>query len=298
MLKDGAGTQKGENLVELVNPREILQAARKNGYAVGAFNIHNLETLWAVVEAAKEARAPVILQATPGTVKFVGADFLVAMAQVAARRAEVPIALHLDHCQDLDMIAMCIDVGFSSIMFDGSKLPWDENIRLTRQVVTMARNKGIAVEAELGRISGREEELQVQAEDVYYTDPAEAVTFVEATGIDSLAIAIGTAHGVYKGEPQLDFERLTSIASRVKLPLVLHGASGVPDEAITRCIQLGISKINIATDLKLAMAAALRETLLSNPVENDPRRYLNPARNQVKEVALAKIKLFGAAGRA
>lgn len=290
--------QKGDLVVELVNPREVLQAARENGYAVGAFNIHNLETLWAVVEAAIEAKAPVILQATPGTVKFAGADFLVAMARAAARRAGIPIALHLDHSQDLDMIALCIEAGFSSVMFDGSKLPWDENIRLTRQVVTMARNRGVAVEAELGRIGGREEELQVRAKDVYYTDPAEAVTFVEATGIDSLAIAIGTAHGVYQGEPRLDFERLASIAAKVKLPLVLHGASGVPDEAITRCIQLGISKINIATDLKLAMAAALRETLLSNPEENDLRRYLNPARNRVKEVALAKIRLFGAAGRA
>ncbi|MDN5361980.1 MAG: tagatose 1,6-diphosphate aldolase GatY/KbaY [Moorella sp. (in: firmicutes)] len=286
------------NKVELVNPCRMLQDARKGGYAIGAFNVHNLETLRAVAEAAREAGAPVIIQATPGTVKYAGADFLMAMAQTAARRVNVPIALHLDHSSDLDTIKACIAAGFTSVMFDGSKLPWEENIALTRQVVAMAREKGVAVEAELGRIGGREEELQVASKEASYTDPGEAVAFVAATGIDSLAIAIGTAHGVYKGEPQLDLDRLAAIAARVEIPLVLHGASGVPDEAIKQCIQRGICKINIATDLKLAMAAALRETLAANPEENDPRRYLTPAVNRVKEVALTKMYLFGAAGRA
>lgn len=282
----------------LLNPCQMLQDARRGGFAIGAFNVHNLETLRAVAEAAREAGAPVIIQATPGTVKFAGADYLVAMAQTAARRVKVPMALHLDHSSDLDTIKICLEAGFTSVMFDGSKLSWEENIALTRQVVAMAREKGVAVEAELGRIGGREEELQVAAKEASYTDPDEAAAFVAATGIDSLAIAIGTTHGVYKGEPHLDFERLSAIAARVKIPLVLHGASGVPDEAISECIKRGISKINIATDLKLAMAAALRETLTADPEENDPRRYLTPAFNRVKEIVLVKMRLFGSAGRA
>ncbi|MGI9860807.1 tagatose-bisphosphate aldolase subunit GatY [Moorella naiadis] len=283
--------------MDLVNPRAMLEQARQGGYAVGAFNIHNLETLQAVVAAAVAAGAPVILQATPGTVKYAGADYLVAMARVAARQAAVPVVLHLDHAIDIDLIGTCLEAGFTSVMFDGSTLPLEENITRTRQVVAMAREKGAAVEAELGRLGGREDELAVDAEAVYYTDPDEAATFAAATGIDSLAVAIGTAHGVYRGEPRLDFERLQEIAARVNLPLVLHGASGLPDTAVARCIALGISKINIATDLKLVLAARLRETLAANPEETDPRRYFTPAREAVKETALAKMRLCGAAGR-
>lgn len=283
--------------MDLVNPRDMLVEARRGGYAVGAFNIHNLETLQAVVEAASEATAQVILQATPGTVKYVGADYLVAMARVAARQSGVPIALHLDHSIDIELIGACLEAGFTSVMFDGSALPLEENIARTRQVAAMAHAKGAAVEAELGRLGGREDDLTVDETAANYTDPGEAATFAAATGIDSLAVAIGTAHGVYRGEPHIDFERLQEIAASVNLPLVLHGASGLPDAVVTRCIELGISKVNIATDLKLVLVARLRETLASNPEETDPRHYFIPAREAVKKVALAKIRLFGTAGR-
>ncbi|MBE3573699.1 MAG: tagatose-bisphosphate aldolase subunit GatY [Moorella humiferrea] len=284
--------------MDLVNPREMLIEARRGGYAVGAFNIHNLETLQAVAEAAAEAAAPVILQATPGTVKYVGADYLVAMARVAARRSGVPVALHLDHATDIDLIGSCLEAGFTSVMFDGSTLPLEENIARTRQVAAMAHAKGAAVEAELGRLSGREDDLSGDEAAASYTDPEEAVLFAGATGIDSLAVAIGTAHGVYRGEPRLDFDRLKAIAARVSLPLVLHGASGLPDDYVTRCIALGICKVNIATELKLALAASLRATLAARPEETDPRHYFTPARRAVKDVALGKMRLCGAAGRA
>ncbi len=284
--------------MDLVNPREMLIEARRGGYAVGAFNIHNLETLSAVAEAAAEAAAPVILQATPGTVKYVGADYLVAMARVAARRAGVPVALHLDHATDINLIGSCLEAGFTSVMFDGSNLPLEENIARTRQVAAMAHARGAAVEAELGRLGGREDDLFVDEAAANYTDPEEAVVFAGATGIDTLAVAIGTAHGVYRGEPRLDFDRLKTIAARVSLPLVLHGASGLPDAHVTRCIALGICKVNIATELKLALAASLRATLAARPEETDPRHYFTPARRAVKDVALGKMRLFGAAGRA
>ncbi|CEP68208.1 Ketose-bisphosphate aldolase, class-II [Moorella glycerini] len=283
--------------MDLVNPRDMLVEARRGGYAIGAFNIHNLETLQAVAEAAAEAAAPVILQATPGTVKYAGADYLVAMARVAAGRAGVPVALHLDHATDIDLIGACLEAGFTSVMFDGSTLPLEENIARTRQVAAMAHAKGAAVEAELGRLGGREDDLSVDEVEANYTDPEEAVLFVGATGIDSLAVAIGTAHGVYRGEPRLDFDRLKTIAARMSLPLVLHGASGLPDAAVTNCIALGICKVNIATELKLALAASLRETLAVLSEETDPRHYFAPARRAVKDVALGKMRLCGAAGR-
>ncbi|CAA7600908.1 Fructose-bisphosphate aldolase class-II [Acididesulfobacillus acetoxydans] len=284
--------------MDLVNSKELLERARAGGYALGGFNIHNQETIQAVVEAGFEHRAPVILQATPGTVKYTGSDLLVAMARALAIRANVPIVLHLDHATDLELIEECVKAGFTSVMFDGSRLKWEENIRLTRWVVGLAHSKGLTVEAELGRIGGQEEVTIVSDSEVNYTDPGDARRFVQETGVDSLAIAIGTAHGVYKNEPKLDLQRLEAIALAVNVPLVLHGASGVPDAAITRSISLGISKINIATDLKLALAAALRSALLAKPEENDPRRYFAKARGEVKNVVSQKMRLFGIEGRA
>jgi len=281
--------------MNLVNPKNLLEQARKGRYALGAFNIYNQETIQAVVAAAVHINGPVILQASPGTVKYVGTDFLVAMARAAAKRANVPIVLHLDHAVDLTLIEECVYAGFTSVMFDGSRLAWEENIKMTQRVVSMAHASGVAVEAELGRIGGQDEKSTVEAN---YTVPEDAMTFVKATGVDSLAVAIGTAHGVYKGEPHLDFKRLGAIAREVNIPLVLHGASGVPDAAINTCIDLGISKINIATDLKLALAGALRSVLLVQPEENDPRRYLTVARSKVKEVVMKKMHLFGLEGRA
>ncbi|MGB9860364.1 MAG: class II fructose-bisphosphate aldolase [Moorellaceae bacterium] len=283
--------------MELVNPREMLERARSGGYALGAFNIHNLETLQAVVEAAAEAGAPVILQATPGTVKYVGADYLASMARAAAGRSEIPVALHLDHASDLKVIQECIAAGFTSVMFDGSHLPLEENIKYTRAAVALAHPSGVAVEAELGRIRGREEGRAAQDREASYTDPAEAAAFVAATGVDSLAVAIGNAHGVYQAAPGLDFERLEGIAAAVKIPLVLHGASGLPDDDLLKCIARGISKINIATDVKIIFAQALRESLGADPGEIDPRRYMELPRRRVKEFILAKLRLYGAAGR-
>ncbi|SMB97459.1 fructose-bisphosphate aldolase [Thermanaeromonas toyohensis ToBE] len=273
----------------LVNPRELLQDARRRGYALGAFNIHNVETIQAVVEAAQEVGTPVILQATPNTIKHLGIDFLVTLAQAAARKVSIPVALHLDHASEIDIIKECIGAGFTSVMFDGSLLPGELNLNLTRQVVEIAHSYGVAVEAELGRIGG-EEEMRVREES--FTDPDEAAHFVAVTKVDFLAIAIGTVHGVYRGEPRLDFARLKAIAQKVDIPLVLHGASGVPEEAIFQCIRLGISKINIATELKLAFTQALREALCSSPQESDPRQYMGLARQKVKELVKSKLQLF------
>ena len=283
--------------MNLVNPKIFLEQARKGHYALGAFNIYNQETIQAVVEATVEINGPVILQASPSTVKYAGADLLVAMVRTVAKRANVPIVLHLDHASDLKLIEECVYAGFTSVMFDGSRLKWEENIELTQRVVSMAHDHGVAVEAELGRIGSTDGKFQVSAVEANYTDPDDAMNFVEATRVDSLAVAIGTAHGVYNGEPHLDFKRLEAIAREVNIPLVLHGASGVPDAAIITCIDLGISKINIATDLKLALAGALRSVLLAQPEENDPRRYLAVARTKVKEVAMRKMHLFGTGGR-
>ncbi|MCL6449154.1 MAG: class II fructose-1,6-bisphosphate aldolase [Armatimonadetes bacterium] len=276
----------------------LLRAAQSGGYAVGAFNFNNLEILQAIVRAAEAEKAPVILQATPGAIRYAGLDYLAALARAAAKNAAVPLALHLDHGTDPGLVEECVRAGFSSVMIDGSKLPLEKNIALTRQVLEVARRAGVSVEAELGRISGTEDEITVAEREALFTDPEEARFFVEQTGVDSLAVAVGTAHGVYRGEPRLDLERLSKIRELVPVPLVLHGSSGVPDDAIREAIARGVQKINIDTDIRLAFLGAVRQALTEKPGEIDPRKILSPAREAAVEVVRKKIRLFGSAGKA
>ncbi|QSQ08447.1 Fructose-bisphosphate aldolase [Koleobacter methoxysyntrophicus] len=280
-----------------VTVKEILQDARKGSYAVGAFNTNNMEIVQAIVEAAVEENSPVILQASQGALKYAGIEYITAMVKAAAEIAPIPIALHLDHGTSFEQIVKCIRYGFTSVMIDGSKYPLEENIRITKKVVEIAGAVGVSVEAELGKIGGTEDDISVSEKEAYMTDPQEAVRFVKETGVDSLAIAIGTAHGPYKGEPKLDFDRLEKISSLVDIPLVLHGASGVPEDSIRKAVERGICKINIDTDIRQAFARAVREFLEKNPKEYDPRKILGPAKEEMKKVIREKIRLFGSSGK-
>lgn len=282
----------------LVSAKELFQEARQGKYAVGAFNVNNMEILQAIVEAAEEVKSPVIIQASQGGLKYAGIEYIAEMGKLAAAKAKVPLALNLDHGTDFAQVVRCIRHGFSAVMIDGSQLSFEENIAVTKKVVEVAHPNGVSVEAELGKISGVEDDVVVAAHDALMTDPDEAAEFVERTNCDALAIAIGTAHGVYKGEPKLDFQRLNEIASRIDTPLVLHGASGVPDEAIQKAISYGIVKINIDTDLRVSFSQAVKDTLNANPNEIDPRKILGPAKAAMKKAVIAKMKLFGSAGRA
>ncbi len=282
----------------LVTVAELAQRAAQGGYAVGAFNLNNMEILQAVIEAAEEERSPVILQASQGGLKYAGIDYIVAMARVAAERASVPVALNLDHGTSFEQEMQCIRKGFSAVMVDGSMLEFEDNVALVRRVADVAHAVGVSVEAELGKIGGTEDDIVVAEKDAMMTDPDEAAEFVERAKPDLLAVAIGTAHGVYKGEPRLDFDRLLAIKGKVSIPLVLHGASGVPDDAIRRACKLGITKINIDTELRVAFSSAVRDTLVSNPKEIDPRKILGPAREAMKRVVKEKMRLFGCSGKA
>lgn len=282
----------------LVTGKEIMLAARGGNYAVGAFNTNNMEITQAIAEAAQEMGAPVIIQTSEGAIKYAGIEYLSVMVRLAAQRASVPIALHLDHGTTYETIIGCIRNGWTSVMFDGSHLPLDENIAATREIVKVAHAAGVSVEAELGRLGGIEDNISVSDEDARFTSPDEAERFVFETGVDYLAIAIGTAHGKYKGEPKLDFPRLSEIRGRVEVPLVLHGASGVPDDAIRKATGLGINKINIDTDLRLAFTEGVRSVIEGKPEEFDPRKVSAPAKKRMKEVAMAKIELFGSRGQA
>ena len=304
----------------LVTNNDLLLPAMREAYAVGAFNINNLESLLAVVEAAVEERSPVIVAVTPSSIRYAGLPYVADLVKTAAERSSVPMSLHLDHGKDFETVTNCISAGFTSVMIDGSHLRFEENIALTKRVVDLAHSKGVSVEAELGRLTGVEESTVEQREAVL-TDPDAAGEFVEKTGVDSLAVAIGTSHGAYKfkGEPKLDFERLRLIREKVKVPLVLHGASsvpqwivekavkygaeltgakGIPEEHIRKAVSLGISKINIDTDLRLAFTAAIREFLTESPKVFDPRKILGSAREAMKEVVKAKMRLFGSSGKA
>ncbi|MEW6572806.1 MAG: class II fructose-1,6-bisphosphate aldolase [Bacillota bacterium] len=282
----------------LVTTERLLKAAAKGGYAVGAFNCNNMEIVQAIVAAAEAENAPVILQASQGAIKYAGLNYIAAMAKNAIAEAHVPVALHLDHGTSFEQVVRCIAAGFSSVMIDGSRLPLEENISLTRQVVTVARAVRVSVEAELGKIGGTEDDISVAEAEALFTDPDEAVYFVNQTGVDALAVAIGTAHGRYKGEPRLDFERLSRIAGLIQVPLVLHGSSGVPAEAIREAIRRGIRKVNIDTDIREAFTGALRQVLESDPGEIDPRKVLGPAREAAVNVIRGKIRLFGSANKA
>lgn len=282
----------------LVSGNEILQDAYKNNYAVGAFNVNNMEIVQAIVEAAEETNSPVILQASQGGLSYAGVEYIAELGKIAARNAKVPVAIHLDHGTDFEQVMLCIRYGFTSIMIDGSKFDLDKNIDITNKVIEVSHAVGVSVEAELGKIGGTEDDVTVAEKDATFTDPKEAKEFVDRTNVDSLAIAVGTAHGVYQGEPKLDFDRIKAIKEIVNIPLVLHGSSGVPDEAIKQAVSLGINKINIDTDLRIAFSIAIKDFLKENPDEIDPRKLIKPAKDAMKERIKEKMYLFGSAGRA
>lgn len=281
----------------LVTTKELLLDAQKNGYAVGAFNVENMEMVQAVIEAAEELHSPVILQTTPSTVKYADVDFFFANVKTAAEKATVPVVMHLDHGNSFDLAMRAFRAGYTSIMIDGSHESFEDNIAVTKAVVNACHPAEIPVEAELGKVGGKEDDLE-GGDGNPYTDPMEAKAFVEATGVDSLAVAIGTAHGVYKGIPKLDVERLSEIRNVVSVPLVLHGTSGVPDDAVKECIKRGICKVNYATDLRIAFSKGVNEVLKENPAVFDPKKYNGRGRENVKKYVMDKIRVCGSAGKA
>ncbi|WP_338630876.1 tagatose bisphosphate family class II aldolase [Clostridium baratii] len=283
---------------KILSTREMLKKAQEGGYAVPAFNIHNLETLQVVIETAAELRSPVILAGTPSTIKYAGGEYIVAMAEVAAKEYDIPIAIHLDHFEDIDAIKHYVDIGFKSTMIDASHENYENNIRIVKEVVDYAHKFDATVEAELGRLGGQEDDLVVDEKDTMYTNPEQAKDFVEKTGIDSLAVAIGTAHGLYKGKAKLDFDRLKEIREKVDIPLVLHGASDVPDELVKKAIELGICKVNVATDLKIPFSDAVKKYFIDNPTANDPRKYMTPGKEAMKAIVKHKIMVCGSNNRA
>jgi fructose-bisphosphate aldolase class II len=299
----------------------MYKPANAQKYAIGQFNVNNLEFVQAALEAASELNSPIILAASTSAIKYAGLDYLVNIVRTGAAKIKPPVALHLDHGAAVEDAEKCINAGFTSVMIDASHHPFEENIRITKEVVKMAHPKNIAVEAELGRLGGIEDNISVSEKEAILTDPKQAEQFVKESGCDALAVAVGTSHGAYKfkGEAKLAFDRIDEIKKRVGIPLVLHGASGVgqdlldkaqkygarlpgakgvPDEAYKKAIALGINKINIDTDLRLAWVGAVREVLALKPEEFDPRKVLGPAREAVKKVILGKMQLFGSAGKA
>jgi len=284
--------------MDLVPMADILKKADKEYYAVGGFNINNMEFLQGIIWAAEEAKSPLILQASEGAIKYIGMDYVVNMVEAAVKETEIPVALHLDHGSNYDVIMDCIRNGFSSVMFDGSKYPLKQNIRLTKEIVKAAHSVGVTVEAELGQIGGAEDDLEVDEKDASFTDPDEAEEFVKKTGVDALAIAIGTAHGVYKGKPELDFKRLKEIKARLDFPLVLHGASGVPKKDVIRAVTMGINKVNVNTAFQQVFTAKIRELLDNEPELYDPRKYCGPGRDAIKAKVKEKIKVLGSENRA
>ncbi len=306
----------------LVTSTEMFRKAYEGRYAVGAFNVNNMEIIQGIVAAHKEENAPLILQVSAGARKYASPIYLRKLVEAAIEDTGLDIVLHLDHGDDFEICKSCIDGGFTSVMIDGSKYPLEQNIELTKRVVDYAHSKGVVVEGELGKLAGVEDAVNVSAKDATYTVPEEAVRFVKETGVDSLAIAIGTSHGAYKfkGEPSLDFDRLETITMLLpNFPLVLHGASsvprefvdlcnkyggavpgaqGVPEEMLKRASKLGVCKINIDTDLRLAMTASIRKILSENPAEFDPRKYLGPARDAIKDMVRHKIvNVLGCSGK-
>ncbi len=305
----------------LTSPKAMFERAYKEGYAIGAFNVNNMEIIQGIMEAGAEEKAPIILQVSAGARKYAGQNYIVKLIEAGLLEADLPVVLHLDHGADFDICKACVDGGFTSVMIDGSHHSFEENIAVTKRVVEYAHDHGVWVEAELGRLAGVEED--VSSEHSIYTDPDQAVEFVERSGCDSLAIAIGTSHGAYKfkGEAKLDFERLDTIGKLLPdYPLVLHGASsvpaefvemcntyggkvagaaGVPEELLRKAAGMAVCKINIDTDIRLAMTASIRKFLVEHPEEFDPRGYLKPARQAVKDMVQHKIKhVLGCSGKA
>ena len=307
----------------LVTTTEMFKKSMKEGFAVGAFNVNNMEIIQAIVDAAHDANSPVILQASSSAIKYARINYLMKMVEAALEEyPSIPVAMHLDHGPDFETCRMCIDAGFTSVMIDGSKYDFEENVAITKQVVDYAHSKGVVVEAELGKLAGIEDDVNVSAADAMYTDPSQAEEFVRRTGCDSLAIAIGTSHGAYKfkGEAKLRFDILKEIKERIpNTPIVLHGAStvipelvemcnqyggnipgakGVPDEILHEASISGVSKINVDTDLRLAMTAGIRKVFHDDPSAFDPRKYLTPARDLIKETVKHKmIDVFGSSNK-
>ena len=281
----------------LVTTKQLLLDAQAGGYAIGAFNVENMEMVQAVVGAAEELKSPVILQTTPSTVKYADLEYFYANVKTAAKKATVPVVIHLDHGNSFDLAMQALRTGYTSIMIDGSHDSFEENIAVSKAVVDACHPSGVAVEDELGKVGGKEDDLD-GGDNNPYTNPQEAVIFVERTGIDSLAVAIGTAHGVYQGIPKVDVERLSKIKEVVSIPLVLHGTSGVPDETVKECIKRGICKVNYATDLRIAFSKGVNEVLHEAPDTIDPKKYNAKGREEVKQYVMNKIMVCGSAGKA
>lgn len=282
--------------MSFVTSEKMLLDAQKGGYAVGAFNVENMEMVMAVIAAAEELRAPLMLQTTPSTIKYAGLDLYLANVKAAAERSNVPVCLHLDHGDSFDLAMRALRTGYTSIMIDGSHNVFEENIAVTKAVADACRPSGIPVEAELGKVGGKEDDLD-GGEGNGYTDPLEAKEFVERTGVTSLAVAIGTAHGVYKGVPKLDLDRLAEIRKVVDIPLVLHGASGLSEEAVVESIKRGICKVNFATELRIAYTDGVKEFLAANPDAFDPKKYGMVAMEHVKAIVETRMKMCGCTGR-
>lgn len=274
----------------LVTTKQLLLDAQKGGYAVGAFNVENMEMVQAVVAAAEELRSPVIMQTTPSTVKYANLNYFYGNVKVAAQESSVPVVIHLDHGNSFELAMQAYRTGYTSIMIDGSHEGFEDNIALTNAVVKACHPGEVPIEAELGKVGGKEDDLDGGEGDPY-TNPQEAAEFVERTGIDSLAVAIGTAHGVYKGVPKLDFSRLSEIRKAVSIPLVLHGTSGVPDEDVAECIKRGICKVNYATDLRIAFTKGINQVLKENPDTIDPKKYNAKGREEVRKYVMHKMKI-------
>jgi tagatose 1,6-diphosphate aldolase GatY/KbaY len=279
----------------LVTSKELMLDAQKNHYAIGAFNVENMEMVQAVIAAAEELSSPVIIQTTPGTLKYADPELYYANVAAAAKAAKVPVVMHLDHGSSFELAMRCFRAGYTSVMIDGSHDPFEQNIAVTKSVVDACHAAGIPVEAELGKVGGKEDDLD-GGEGNGYTVPAEAAEFVEKTGVDSLAVAIGTAHGVYKGIPKLDLERISQIRQVVSVPLVLHGTSGVPDDTVRECIRRGMCKVNYATDLRIAFSNGVKDYLAANPDVYDPKKYCAKGRELVKQYVMDKILVCGSNG--
>ena len=280
----------------LVTTKEMLLKAQKGNYAVGAFNVENMEMVMAVIAAAEELNAPVIMQTTPSTVKYAGLDYYLANVATAAKNAKVPVAMHLDHGSSFPLAMQALRQGYTSIMIDGSHSVFEENIAITKSVVDACKPSNIPVEAELGKVGGKEDDLD--GGDGGYTDPKEALEFVQKTGVNSLAVAIGTAHGVYKGEPKLDLDRLVEIRKVVDVPLVLHGASGLSEEAVKESIKRGICKVNFATELRIAYTDGVKELLEEKPETIDPKKYGVVGIEKVKELVKNRMMMCGCQNQA
>lgn len=282
----------------LVSMNEFLPRAKAEKFAVGQFNLNNLEFAQAIVEAAEEEQSPFIFGVSEGALRYMGMEFTVALARAAAEKSGLPIALHLDHGSSFEVAMKCIRGGFTSVMFDGSHYPFEENVRLTKEIVKAAHAMGVSVEGELGTIGGVEDDLSVDEADATLAKPEEAIRFYEETGVDALAIAVGTAHGMYTAEPNIRHDIIEEVSKAIPVPLVLHGGSGVPESMIRKAIDVGIAKVNVNTENQVACTAAVREVLAKDDKVIDPRKYLTPAKKAMVEVVRSKIRLFGSNNKA